>query len=619
MSTPRAVPTVSPEFLALQPVVAGRYSLERELGRGGMGVVFLARDVALDRPVAIKLLPRQLAGSAELRERFLREARTAARLSHPHILPIHAVESHDELAFFVMAYIDGETLGERVRRAGALPPHEAMRLIQEVAWALGHAHAHGVVHRDVKPDNILLERGSGRALVTDFGIARVASSDEERSTGGLVIGTPRWMSPEQATGNAVDDRTDIYALGLTAFFALTGRHPFEEDTLLALRQRQLTEPAPSLSSIQPAALPPLVRMIDRALARDPAQRFQSADEMVEALRTARGADPAVAAPVRRFVAEAEAAGGEIGTALTAGTVAMAMNLGVIPLVAGSTPFPFLDLFAGIAYWSVTGISVGLAGIRLGQLLDRARLLLRNGYGHDAIRPAIAIAERERAEDRLVGAAQRRSAVRETWMLGTLGTAKTALAVWLSEANVPALLQMMGFVGTVAIPTVTVRKIWTEARRDRPSVWNRLMAGRAGRAVFRIARIGLRDGTPALPAAGEPTALAVGRAVDALFDALPREQREQLRDVPRLIQRLEADALALHALADDSRAAERRASVVATLEALRLDLLRLHAGSATLDDLTSNLEAARRIHDEIDARIDARRELGRLLEESPTPT
>src|SRR5688500_10206322 len=170
------MPALTPEFLSLQHAVAGRYSLDRELGRGGMGVVFLARDVALDRPVAIKLLPPALAAEPEGRARFLREARTAARLSHPHIVPIHAGEERDGLVYFVMAFVDGETLGERVRRRGPLAVSELARVTQEVAWALGHAHAHGVVHRDVKPDNVLLERASGRALVTDFGIAHAAAA-----------------------------------------------------------------------------------------------------------------------------------------------------------------------------------------------------------------------------------------------------------------------------------------------------------------------------------------------------------------------------------------------------------------------------------------------------------
>src|ERR1051325_10841696 len=173
---------LSPEFLALQVALAGEYSLQRELGRGGMGIVYLARDVQLDRDVAIKVLPAHLAHDAGARDRFIREARTAAGLSHPHIVPIHRVgevaSRHPEhregarFVFFVMSYVEGETLGERLRTKGPLPPAEAARVMREVAWALAYAHGRGIVHRDVKPDNILLEAGTGRALVTDFGIAQ---------------------------------------------------------------------------------------------------------------------------------------------------------------------------------------------------------------------------------------------------------------------------------------------------------------------------------------------------------------------------------------------------------------------------------------------------------------
>ena len=193
------------ELLALQEAVAGRYAVERELGRGGMGVVFLARDLALDRLVAIKLLPPALAASADRRARFLREARTAARLSHPNIVPIHSVEESDGLVFFVMGYVAGETLGERVRRHGRLPAAEVTQVVREVAWALAYAHRQGVVHRDVKPENILLEREGGRAMVTDFGIAQV-SGDAADTPAGQVVGTARAVSPEQAAGEPVDGR-----------------------------------------------------------------------------------------------------------------------------------------------------------------------------------------------------------------------------------------------------------------------------------------------------------------------------------------------------------------------------------------------------------------------------
>jgi len=168
-----AIPTPpDAEFIEFQRAIAGRYSLERELGRGGMGVVYLARELRLARPVAIKVLPRALAESRpELRERFVREAQMAAQLSHPNIVPIHHVDEADDSVFFVMAYIDGETLGDRLRTRGALASTEAARILREVAWALAYAHLRGIVHRDVKADNILLERGSGRALVSDFGIA----------------------------------------------------------------------------------------------------------------------------------------------------------------------------------------------------------------------------------------------------------------------------------------------------------------------------------------------------------------------------------------------------------------------------------------------------------------
>src|SRR5881397_3895163 len=216
---------VDPLFLAFQEAVAGHYALERELGRGGMAVVYLARDVRLDRSVAIKLLPPELAAQDKLRDRFMREARTAARLSHPHIVPIHAVDEVGGFVFYVMAYVDGETLAERVMSRGPLPPAEATRVLREVAWALAYAHAQGVVHRDVKPANILLERGTGRAMVTDFGIARLAAASGETAVGEL-LGTPEYMSPEQAGGDVVDGRSDLYALGAVGFFALTGRPPF---------------------------------------------------------------------------------------------------------------------------------------------------------------------------------------------------------------------------------------------------------------------------------------------------------------------------------------------------------------------------------------------------------
>jgi serine/threonine-protein kinase len=241
----------SAEFLGLLSAVAGRYSLEYEIGRGGMGIVFLAHDVTLERPVAIKLLPGEMARQTTLRERFLREARTAAKLSHPNIIPIFSVEEVDEFVFIVMAYVEGETLGQRVSAKGPLKPDDATEILREVAWALAYAHAQGVIHRDVKPDNILLEEASGRVLVTDFGIAQVADSDSVDEPA-EVLGTPDFMSPEQATGEPVDARSDIYSLGVTAFFAIAGHPPFSAPSSSELLAHHIRTPPPNLTSVAPA-------------------------------------------------------------------------------------------------------------------------------------------------------------------------------------------------------------------------------------------------------------------------------------------------------------------------------------------------------------------------------
>src|SRR5256886_1703333 len=211
---------------ARQRAVGGRYVLERRLGRGGMGLVSLAREPRLARRVGIKVLPPDRALQPAARERFLREARTAAGLSHPNIVPIFAVDEVDDVVFFVMAYVEGESLGQRIRARGPLAPDAVARLLQDVARALAYAHAHGVVHRDVKPDNILLDALSGRALVSDFGIARVGSGSG--TTGPReVVGTAAFMSPEQASGGEVDARSDLYSLGVVGYYALSGCLPFD--------------------------------------------------------------------------------------------------------------------------------------------------------------------------------------------------------------------------------------------------------------------------------------------------------------------------------------------------------------------------------------------------------
>jgi len=295
--------SIRTEFLALQELLAGRYSIERELGRGGMGIVLLARDVALDRPVAIKLLPPHLATQPAERDRFLQEARTAAGLAHPNIVPIHLVEARGELVFFVMGFVDGETLRDRVERAGPLPPRLAMKLLQEVAWALGYAHQRSVIHRDVKPDNIMIERATERALVTDFGIALGTRAAE--SAGGPVVGTARFMSPEQACGEPVDARSDLYSLGVTFFYALTGRAPFEGTNLPAILTKHVYETAPLVQTLRPELPAKLAAVVDRLLRKAPAERFQTGDDLARVAGEVRGRDFRAPPLVRAFVRNAQ--------------------------------------------------------------------------------------------------------------------------------------------------------------------------------------------------------------------------------------------------------------------------------------------------------------------------
>ena len=285
----------------LSAAIAPAYTVEGELGRGGMSVVYRARDVRLRRDVAIKVLPPELAFVSNVRERFMREAQTAAQLAHPNIVPIYGVEERDTLVWIVMALIEGETLGTRLTRDGKLAAPETQRIICSVADALAYAHAHGVIHRDIKPDNILLERDTLRVLVTDFGIARAAEGDGRLTLTGVAVGTPTYMSPEQAIGEGeVDGRSDLYSLGAVAYQMLAGAPPFSANSSPALMLKQVTEPLPPLRAKAPSAPTAMVSAIERALAKKPADRFPSVRAFGDALQGARSAamlsPPAIGVP-----------------------------------------------------------------------------------------------------------------------------------------------------------------------------------------------------------------------------------------------------------------------------------------------------------------------------------
>jgi serine/threonine-protein kinase len=508
------------------------------------------------------------------------------------------VEEHGDLVFFVMAYVDGDTLGEQVRRNGPLPAADIMRVTQEIAWALGHAHGRGVVHRDVKPDNVLLEREGGRAMVTDFGIARpVETGDTPHS--GQIRGTPQYMSPEQAAGGAVDARSDLYSLGVTAFLAASGRLPFEAGSVAGYVSMHASESAPPVASLAPRLPARFAAAVDRCLAKDPADRPAAAEELAWEINAARGALVHVPAPLARFAREAGLVGSEAGGYL-AGIAAMVVPFEVFKLFEGD----FLGLVTAIEIL-MAALIAGLSATRVAQLVGRTRELRRQGYDHRALKAVLELEERRLREEESATAAPSRSG---TWATAGVGAAATAAGL-LAMSAAPDFLVVVGTALTVGAPLVTVRRLWDRLGGGR--LWARLLRGRFGRALFRLGGIGVKDAPATLPAAGERTEVALGRVAAELFAALPEGQRQGLGDVPGLIDRLEADALALRGRVADSDASARLATTVAALEALRLDLLRLDAGTGSLDELTQDLEAARRIGEEIDAEVQARREVSQL--------
>jgi eukaryotic-like serine/threonine-protein kinase len=280
----------------VERVLSPHYELDTEIGRGGMGVVYRAKDRRLKRIVAIKVLPPELAFRSEIKTRFLREAETAAQLNHPNIVDIYSVDELEGLVFFVMAYITGDNLAKRLHDHGALSVDETRRTLRDVADALAYAHERGVIHRDIKPDNILIDGQSGRPMVTDFGIARAVSDGDSRLTAtGIAIGTPTYMSPEQAAGErAIDGRSDLYSLGIVGYQMLTGEPPFIANSTPAILVKHISERPTPLEQRRADVPQDLARVIMMLLEKDPASRFPSASSVVTALDT--GSVPSFSRP-----------------------------------------------------------------------------------------------------------------------------------------------------------------------------------------------------------------------------------------------------------------------------------------------------------------------------------
>jgi len=602
------------ELQMLQAAVAARYTVDREIGRGGMGIVYHARDLALERSVAIKLLPPALAVHTDLRERFLREARTAASLAHPHIVPIHAVEAHDDVVFFVMGYIDGETLSTRVRRAGTLPPLEVGRIIQEVAWALGYAHGRGIVHRDIKSDNILIEHGTARTYVTDFGIAR-RNDGAALTREGDVLGTAQFMSPEQAAGEAIDGRSDIYALGVVAYFALTGRVPFDAPTIQATLAMHLTQLPPPLATLRADLPRPLVDAVDRCLAKERTARFQSAEELAEALNALVLPTADIAPLVRNWLRVAEQ------------WMVVVWVVGINALVLAVLAPSLVGIIALLAATSLVGLSF--------DLVTKTRQLQREGYTHEDIRIASLLERqlRERELQSVLGDSAARARRRSTVTRGTgvalLGGVVIVMASILKRRipTMPRLLVLgLGWAGIVAFTVGLMLAVTNSARVQRTNllyytaVWRRWL----GRWLFGVAGLGLRR-APVVAArdvrslladvadfASAPERAAVEEAL-ALFtrleeraaDLLSKERQldQAIAEVgappslppplaTSLLQRRSAGYEQLRAAREE--AVQGRAHVQLAADNLRIQLLRLRTHTGTIGDLQPDLVAARRL-------------------------
>ena len=274
----------------LRRATIGEYDIASELGRGGMATVFLAHEIALDRKVAIKVMsPALLSSGKGMADRFKREARTAAKLSHPHIIPIYGVRESGKLLFFVMKYVEGRPLDGIIKEFGPLPVKMVQAIIAQAGAALDYAHRNGVVHRDIKPANIMVDT-DGWAIVTDFGIAKVRESQGLTMTG-ATIGTPTYMSPEQCSAKEIGGPTDQYSLGITAYEMLTGKVPFDADSVMSLMWQHFHEPPPPLLARRPDCPPVLAQAVERMLAKAPADRWPSLEEAIDVIGTPAASDP----------------------------------------------------------------------------------------------------------------------------------------------------------------------------------------------------------------------------------------------------------------------------------------------------------------------------------------
>src|SRR6185369_7683948 len=619
------------DFIALQQALAGEYSLDREIGRGGMGVVYLAREVRLARQVAIKVLPPALAARADLREAFLRESQTVAQLSHPNIVPVYTAGERRGFVYIVMAYVDGITLGERVRTRGPLLPGQAARMLREVAWALAYAHSAGIVHRDVSAENMVLERGTDRAIVMDFGIA-TAMMTAALTEDGRVMGNAHYISPEQAVGEPLDARSDLYSLGVCGFLALTGRLPFDADTPEEIVAQHLTAPAPSVARVTRSVPARLAAAVDRCLAKEPAQRHRSAEAFAEAIDLAFEAAKEIPMPLGVWISQGEKETGPRAMLVTWGLVA-----GSLGSVVVHSP------------WMVP-VGVGMtAGISCVPIVTRLRRVLKQGFTVDDLHDALRERELVRTEElryerqfssvplspalRVILLVSSSSWVAQSW-IATHASASELSPRFLSVAMVLsagfAIISTMGLAGQFVL-----QRLASPLAEAKIRFWK----GPWGARLASLAGIGVKASDRPALVGRMLTETALGRATDHLYDALPKAVRKELAALPETVRVLERNATTLRASIDScdehlmaferggrrdaaveaelrearDLAAGRLAQTIAALESIRLDLLRLQMGRVGVESVTASLTAAQRVSTQIAFVAEAQDEVERLLQ------
>ncbi|MGQ0646756.1 MAG: serine/threonine-protein kinase [Gemmatimonadaceae bacterium] len=619
----------------VERVLSDGYELDREVGRGGMGIVYRARDRRLKRSVAIKLLPPELAFRGEIRSRFLREAETAAQLSHPNIVPIYSVDEREGLVYFVMAFVDGENLAVRLHRTGAMSSDEARKVLIDVSRALAYAHERGVVHRDIKPDNILIA-SDGRVMVTDFGIARAITegADARLTATGMAIGTPAYMSPEQSMGEReVDGRTDLYSLGIVGYQMVTGVLPFNASSTPALLVKHLSEAPPPIEDRCPSVAPDLGRAIMLLLEKEPANRLPSASALAVALESRNVPDgrgnvvarplPGAARPHTAPVSVDADPGYD--AAPTPRELERWNNPAVMQFRRGATPWAFFGVAAVIL--SMFGVIdvVGIWGLWTIYIAWKYAKLWTDGYDWrdvmkeprdrmffdvvaewvDSVKALWNPAKRAEIRERERLRSQRAASLSD-------GGPRAALPGASASPNVPSSLvgQHARTVSDAARNRDDVlRLMQTLPKRDRELLSDIPAGASALYQKVEALAVNLAEMERNLPETPAPAVDAEIAKLEA--EANPLDTRASEERVRRLafLKRQRRAIADIHSRTATQR--EKLESCAIALQNMRLDIVRLKAGAQTFEHITSVAERAVALAREVDTAMYVKDEMSKL--------